>query len=389
MQWLQHDDRLLHRALDLARNAAAFASPNPTVGCVLADSSGTILGEGAHLYSDRDHAEIAALRQAAALGRSVEGATAYVSLEPCSTYGRTGPCADALIAAGIARCVVATADPNPDVHGNGLARLRAAGIDVCLADSTSAFARSARQLNDAFAFSVRQNRPFVTLKAAISVDGKLAPPASQRKAGQPHWLTGEAARADVQQLRHSSDAILTGIGTILADDPSLTDRTGEPRRRPLLRVILDSDLRTPLDARLFEAVPVDDVLILCAETAPEQRADALARLGAQVVRVPMDATERLDLQAVLEVLQAGQIRSVLIEAGSALNGSFLAAGLVDRLILYIAETELGPDALAFAAGPSPYLLQTQLTGLTRTTFPHGAGEDIRLSGYLHDPWQGL
>lgn len=389
MPWLPHDEHHLLHAIDLAAAAAALSSPNPTVGCVLVGAAGEVLGAGAHLYDRRDHAEIAALKDAGARGNHVRGATAYVSLEPCTVSGRTGPCADALIAAGIARCVVATLDPNPAVHGAGVEKLLAAGIAVEVAPAASPLSKAARQLNDAFGFSIRHGRPFVTLKAAISVDGKLAPPAARRSAAEPHWLTGSAARADVQRLRHTSDAILTGIGTVLADDPALTDRTGHERRRALLRVVLDSDLRTPLESQLFRTVPVDDVLILCAESAPEACASDLLALGAQVLRLPTDASQRIDLGAVLETLAAGQIRSVLVEAGSALNGSFLAAGLVDRLVLYIAEAELGPDAVSFAAGPSPYLLQTQLTGLTRETFPHGDGEDIRLAGYLHDPWEGV
>jgi diaminohydroxyphosphoribosylaminopyrimidine deaminase/5-amino-6-(5-phosphoribosylamino)uracil reductase len=246
------DQRLLSRALELARSAVGLASPNPTVGCVLAHGE-RILGEGSHHFDARDHAEIAALKQAASLGHDVHGTTAYITLEPCAHHGRTGPCADALIAAKVSRCVVATVDPNPLVRGKGLAKLHSAGVEVDLADPASALAVEARRLNDAFAFSIQENRPFVTLKAALSVDGKLAPPHSARTAVAPHWITGEAARADAQQLRHANDAILTGIGTVLADNPSLTDRTGLPRRRRLLRVVLDSELRTPLDSKLVTA----------------------------------------------------------------------------------------------------------------------------------------
>ena len=234
MQLLPGDERFLQRALELAREAAAFASPNPTVGCVLV-RHGEIIGEGAHFYNERDHAEVAALKQAASQGFSPAGATAYVTLEPCAHQGRTGPCAVALLAAGITRCFIATVDPNPLVSGGGLLILRDGGVSIDVADPASAIANSARRLNDAFAFSIQHGRPFVTLKAAVSLDGYLAPPSTSRVERKPHWLTGEAARADVQQLRHNSDAILTGIGTILADDPSLTDRTGRPRRRPLLR----------------------------------------------------------------------------------------------------------------------------------------------------------
>src|SRR6201996_2513534 len=205
MRLLPADERGLRRALELASDAQAFASPNPTVGCVLLRPETTsVLGEGAHFYDNFDHAEIAALKQARAAGHNTHGATAYVTLEPCVHHGRTGPCSDALIAAGIARCVVATADPNPLVRGNGLARLTAAGVEVLVVPADSEFAVRARRLNDAFAFAIQHQRPFVTLKAAVSVEGKLAPPAAQRTGRSPYWLTGELARADVQVLRHTS-----------------------------------------------------------------------------------------------------------------------------------------------------------------------------------------
>ncbi|MFC6645197.1 bifunctional diaminohydroxyphosphoribosylaminopyrimidine deaminase/5-amino-6-(5-phosphoribosylamino)uracil reductase RibD [Granulicella cerasi] len=379
MPWLPDDERFLHHALTLAADAAAFASPNPAVGCVLTTASGQVLGEGAHHYDQRDHAEIAALKQAAALGRSVQGATAYVTLEPCSITGRTGPCADALISAGIARCVIATADPNPAVHGNGIAKLRAAGIEVEVATPTSPLGQQARRLNDAFAFSIVHGRPFVTLKAALSTDGKLAPPPASRMSTAPHWLTGEAARADVQQLRHASDAILTGIGTVLADNPSLTDRTGLPRRRPLLRIVLDSQLRTPLDSQLIRTAS-DDLLLLASHDAPQANEQQLLAAGAQIFRGTFAEA--------LQHLHTLGLRSLLIEAGPTVNGAFLNLQLADKLVLYFAESELGPQAVPFAAnGLSPFALQETLTSPTRTTFPHGNGEDIRITGYLHDPWK--
>jgi diaminohydroxyphosphoribosylaminopyrimidine deaminase/5-amino-6-(5-phosphoribosylamino)uracil reductase len=390
MPFTLQDDRLLQRALDLARQAVGLASPNPTVGCVLAHGD-TIIGEGSHLYDARDHAEIAALKQAAALGHAVQGATAYVTLEPCAHHGRTGPCADALVAAGIARCVVSTVDPNPLVSGQGLAKLRAANIEVLLLDPTHPLAQQARHLNDAFAHFIQHHRPFVTLKAALSVDGKLAPPPSTRTSTTPHWVTGTAARADAQLLRHASDAILTGIGTVLADNPSLTDRTGLPRRRPLLRIILDSALRTPLDSTLVTTAS-DDLLILCSDDtthAPTDRESALRARNAEVLRIPTSANH-LDLHAALAVLAQRNILSVLIEAGSALNGSLLRAGLVDKLVLYYAEHELGIDAVPFAANfDSPYALQQRLTQITRNPFPSDLApnaEDVRITGYLHDPW---
>lgn len=387
MPWLQHDERLLEHALTLARNAAAFASPNPTVGCVLAMATGEILSEGAHFYDERDHAEVAALKSAAALGRSVHGATAYVTLEPCTTHGRTGPCAEALIAAGIGRCVIATADPNPLVHLRGVGRLRNAGITVDFPPPGSPLVAQARRLNDAFAFSITDGRPFITLKAALSVDGMLAPPPQNRSGTTPHWLTGEAARLDVQRLRHESDCILTGIGTLLADNPTLTDRTGFPRRRPLLRVVLDSHLRTPLNSELAQTAD-GDVLLVCHNNAPNN-GSKLEALGCEILRLPGEA-HKLDLHLLLAELHRRGINSVLAESGSGLNVSLLRADLVDRLVFYYADTELGTGAIPFAAhGPSPFMLQEKLTGMTRTAFPHGSSEDIRITGYLHDPWTGL
>jgi len=354
--------------------------------------SETVLGEGAHFYDNFDHAEIAALKQARAAGHDLQGVTACVTLEPCAHHGRTGPCSDALIAAGISRCVVATFDPNPLVRGQGLARLTGAGVEVLVVPSDSEFAMRARRLNDAFAFAIQHQRPFVTLKAAVSVDGKLAPAASQRSATAPHWLTGTAARADVQRLRHASDAILTGIGTVLADDPELTDRTGLPRRRPLLRVVMDPELRIPLESKLVHSAASEgrkDVLVFCDELADEECETDLRARGVEVHRLPR-RDGRLDLRVALDVLNGyHQIRSVLTEAGSSLNGSLLCDQLADRVVLYFAERELGETAIPFAEGVSPYVLQERLLSMERATFANEAGEDVRISGYLHDPWAGL
>jgi diaminohydroxyphosphoribosylaminopyrimidine deaminase/5-amino-6-(5-phosphoribosylamino)uracil reductase len=381
-------DDLLTRALTLAEATTALSSPNPQVGCVIADATGNILGEGAHLYADRDHAEVVALKQAAGpnFSKDLSHATAYVTLEPCAHHGRTGPCADALIAAGIARVVIASIDPNPLTRNLGIAKLREAGITVAVLNRTHPIALAARRLNDAFACSIQRHRPLVTLKAALSVDGKLAPPPATRTTTAPHWLTGPAARADVQTLRHASDAILTGIDTILSDNPSLTDRTGRPRRRPLLRVILDTQLRTPLNSNIVKSA-ANDLLILTSESAPATNESALAAQGAEVLRIPSH-NNQLDLNAALAALHDRQILSVLAEAGSHLNASLLNANLADKLILYYAEQELGLEAIPFAHGFDPYTLQQRLTSVERTTFaaepPHH--EDVRITGYLTDPW---
>ena len=369
----QIDERFMRRALDLARASLGLASPNPQVGCVVVHN-GEVLGEGAHIYDQLDHAEIVALRHA---GERAVGATAYVTLEPCSHHGRTGPCADALIAVGVHRVVIATVDPNPQVSGRGIARLRAAGIDVAI----GLLQPEARAINDAFARFIRAGRPLVTLKAALSADGMLAPPVSARTARQPHWLTGAESRAEVQSMRHASDAVLTGIGTVLADDPLLTDRSGLPHRRPLLRVVLDSRLRTPLDSQLVRSAQ-GDVLIFCAARAGPHRIASLESAGVEVAQITSQRV-RLDLNAVLAVLASRQIVSVLLECGSELNASFLAQNLVDKAALFYAPKKLGEGALPFAAGfGPPSLLEQSLKQITRTNF----GADVCVAGLLRDPW---
>ena len=379
------DEHYMLRALALARDSIGQASPNPQVGCVLVQS-GEVVGEGAHFYDLYDHAEIAALKQAARRQKGVRGATAYVTLEPCSHHGRTGPCADALIAAGIGRCVVATPDANPQVSGRGIARLRTAGItvEVGLLDD------QARSLNNAFALSISRKRPFVTLKAGLSVDGMLAPPPHLRTRTEPFFLTGEASRAEVQQMRRAADAILTGIGTVLADDPQMTDRSGLPRRRRLQRVLLDTRLRTPVSSRLLHPVE-QDVWVFCAADAPEESEIALTSAGARITRiegVPIRQKEaanspRLDLRQVLQHLHEARIVSVLLEAGSALNGAFLREDLVDEAVLYYSPLELGPGAVPFAEdSPGPFALEQRFIRVNR----HEVGVDVCVSGLLHDPW---
>jgi diaminohydroxyphosphoribosylaminopyrimidine deaminase / 5-amino-6-(5-phosphoribosylamino)uracil reductase len=396
------DETFMQRALDLAIETIGLASPNPQVGCVLTKKSPAgkpeIIGEGAHLYDNRDHAEIVSLKQAAARGISTKGATAYVTLEPCSHHGRTPPCADALIEAGIARCVIATQDPNPLVsggtpRGKGIARLRDAGIEVTL----GILEQPARDLNEAFAHFIQHRTPFVTLKAALSADGKLAPPPATRSLNQPHWLTGPAARHQVQLLRHASDAVLTGIGTVLADDPQLTDRSGMHssarsnlrRRRPLLRIILDTNLRIPLDSQLVRSANSNsepDLLIFCGEAAPSTKQTALEKSGAQVEIIPGNAGH-LSLSAVLSTLARRNIVSLLLECGSHLNGAFIHHDLVDKAILFYTQTELGDQAIPFAQGiTSPQLLERSLARATRTTFGPPEKPDTCITGYLHYPW---
>lgn len=375
----ESDRGWMERALELARSTTGLASPNPMVGCVLV-RDGVVVGEGSHRYELFDHAEVAALKDAAARGHDAAGATAYVTLEPCSHHGRTGPCADALIAARVGRVVAATLDPNPRVSGRGVKRMRAAGVAVDLGVCEA----EARQLNGGFGSWIRTGRPMVTLKAALSADGMLAPPDEARVPGETFWITGAEARAEVQRMRHAADAVLTGIGTVLADDPLLTDRSGGARRRRLLRVVLDSGARTPVRSKLVESAE-RDVLLFCGVHAPVDRTEALVAAGVEVVRTAGSGGSP-DLTAVLEELGRRQILSVLLECGSRLNGAFVRAGLVDRVVLFYGGMTLGPEAVPFAGGViSPHSMEKALQAVHCKRF----GSDSAVSGYLRDPWTGV
>jgi diaminohydroxyphosphoribosylaminopyrimidine deaminase / 5-amino-6-(5-phosphoribosylamino)uracil reductase len=368
------DVRWIKHALGLARKSIGLASPNPVVGCVLVKGSQAV-GEGFHVYDQWDHAEIVALKQARGEAR---GATAYVTLEPCAHTGRTGPCADALIQAGVARVVVATGDPNPQVNGQGIARLKNAGIDV----RTDICMEEARELNDGFARYIRTGLPFVTLKAGLSLDGRIAPAPGKHapyRTTAPVMLTGEEARADVQRLRHASDAIVTGINTVLADNPQLTDRSGLPRRRPLLRVILDSALRLRLDSQLVRTTQ-DDLLVFCTTPNPE-RQKALEALGVRVeVVAGVSGASRVGLTQVLEHLVRLGMTSVLLEGGSQVNASALAQQTVDKLVLFYAPIFLGAAAVPLVSGNDEWRWP-----VTRTS-SRQFGRDVRIESYIRDPW---
>ncbi|MBS1849790.1 MAG: bifunctional diaminohydroxyphosphoribosylaminopyrimidine deaminase/5-amino-6-(5-phosphoribosylamino)uracil reductase RibD [Acidobacteria bacterium] len=362
------DDRFLHRALELARQGIGLASPNPCVGAVIVDKSGNVVGEGFHTYAGIKHAEVLAIEQA---GKRADGATLYLNLEPCSHQGRTGPCAEAVIAAGIRRVVASLGDPNPQVSGRGFERLRAAGVAV----EVGRLHEEAGHLNEAFAKYIRHRAPLVTLKSALTLDGKLAPAGKQ---GQV-WITGAAARAHVHELRHQHDAIAVGIGTVLADDPLLTDRSARPRRRPLLRVLFDSRLRLPLDSRLAQSAQ-QDVLVFHG-AAEEARKDALQKRGIRLEQAPLLSPGRLDLAAIARRLGELEITSLLIEGGSTVNGAILTTHLADKIFLYYAPKMLGDHAVPFAAG---------LTNATSVNSPrlHRFGEDFAVEGYLRDPYAG-
>ena len=379
----------MQRALELAQHSSGLASPNPVVGCVLI-KDGMIVGLGRHEYDKKDHAEIVALKNAGAAAR---GATAYVTLEPCCHTGRTGPCTNALIEAGVARVVVATEDPNPAVSGKGIEELRAAAIEVAV----GVMQCPARKLNEGFAKYIQTGLPFVTLKAGLSLDGRIAPAPGSAPRGAPVFLTGEKARAQVQQMRHSVDAVITGINTVLQDDPHLTDRSGLPRRRSLLRVILDSGLRTPLDSKLVRTA-ANDLLIFCA-VAPTQRQRTLEALGVQVERVsPAEASpERLvaesetkdraihrggvSLKAVMKRLGEMEILSAVMEAGGQLNAAAINGGHVDKMTLFYAPIFLGPDAVP--------LLQERIVRplLPMPPVIESIDQDFRIDVYLRDPWR--
>jgi diaminohydroxyphosphoribosylaminopyrimidine deaminase/5-amino-6-(5-phosphoribosylamino)uracil reductase len=370
-------------ALALARHSEGLASPNPLVGCVIV-KDGLQIGEGWHEYDRRDHAEVVALARA---GNRASGATAYVTLEPCSHQGRTGPCADALIRAGVARVVAATTDPNPLVSGQGLAKLRAAGIEVL----TGIREEPARRINDAFAKYIRTGLPLVTLKAALSIDGRIAPAPSLRPTeATPFWLTNKDSRERVQQMRHASDALFTGINTILDDDPLLTDRTGRPRRRPLLRVILDSNLRLPPSSKLVQSAN-EDVLVFCTQPDPDHRR-ALESAGVRVeILEPDSAKQGVSLKQGIARLGQLQITSVMIEAGARINTSAFCEGLVDRLYLFCAPIRLSLGGLPFLHGIADETLADPLAlnKLFRLDRIHqeSVGPDTLYEGWRDDLWE--
>jgi diaminohydroxyphosphoribosylaminopyrimidine deaminase/5-amino-6-(5-phosphoribosylamino)uracil reductase len=366
------DERWMQQALRLARQSVGLASPNPAVGCVIVKGDHAV-GQGFHEYDKRDHAEIVALREA---GTEARGATAYVTLEPCSHTGRTGPCADALIAAGVARVVAATGDPNPTVNGRGLAKLHAAGIEV----NAGVCAEAARTLNDGFARYIRTGLPFVTLKSGVTLDGRIAPAPSLSTQGKTFWITGEESRAAVQQMRHASDALVTGINTVLNDDPLLSDRSGLPRRRPLLRVVLDSALRIRLDCNLVRSAK-DDVVVCCT-TPIANRVRALEDLGVRVEQLdPVSGEGRVPLTRVLERLGEMQLTTVMLEAGTQVNSSALNLDLVDKVSLFIAPTFLGSKGV-----PLLHRLDDFRPNLLMRNTMSPSGPDFRFEGYIRDPW---
>jgi len=381
----QIDERFLHQALDLARQGIGLTSPNPCVGAVLVGTHNTIVGTGSHTYDGMKHAEILAIEQA---GEKARGATLYINLEPCSHQGRTGPCADAVIAAGVTRVVACMKDPNPRVSGQGFTKLQGAGIEV----TSGLLEQEAKALNEAFAKYIRHKTPLVTLKAAMTLDGKIAPPPGESHnptalgagGASAGWITSEVARAHVQELRHQNDAILVGVGTVIEDDPLLTDRSGLPRRRPLLRVILDSRLRLPPESRVVKTAK-DDLLVLCS-FAEEKRKKQLLRRGVQVEQIPKPTPEgHPDLVAVTRHLGEMEMTSLMIEGGAMVNWAALASGIVDKLFLYYAPKILaGTGSVPFAAGTG--FMRIAEAAHVKSIRLHRFGEDFAVEGYLKDPY---
>jgi diaminohydroxyphosphoribosylaminopyrimidine deaminase/5-amino-6-(5-phosphoribosylamino)uracil reductase len=396
------DEQHLRRALELAREGMSLASPNPYVGAVVVDNGGNVVGTGTHTYEGIKHAEVIAL---AAAGNKARCGTLYLNLEPCCHKGRTGPCTDAVIASGVKRVVTGMLDPNPQVAGKGVEQLRGAGIEVQVAEG--ALHDEAQKLNEAFAKYIQYGTPLVTLKAGMTLDGKIAPPPGESdspsalgaNAASGGWITSEEARAHVHKLRHASDAIMVGVGTVIADDPLLTDRTGLPRRRPLLRVVIDSRLRLPLESRLAKTAN-NDLIVFCA-LAEEKRKRELESRGIVVEQLPLypgvdkyvvggrpikSADGRPDLRNLAKRLGQLKITSLLIEGGALINWAALAAGIVDKVFLYYAPKILaGMGAVPFASGEG--FRHVSEAAYVKSLTLHRFGEDFAVEGYLKDPYE--
>lgn len=349
-------------ALRLAEQGLYTTQPNPRVGCVIVKNQ-QVIGQGAHLKAREPHAEVYALRQA---GAAASGADAYVTLEPCSHHGRTPPCVDALIKAGVKRVIVAMQDPNPLVAGQGVQHLQAQGIQV----EVGLMEKEAAALNPGFISRMTRGLPYVRSKIGASLDGRTA-----LNNGKSQWITSEPARLDVQHWRAQSCAIITGVGTVLADNPSLTVRLENPARQPL-RVIVDSRLQTPVDCKMLDATVMKHSPVLIAYVNDvHQKREALAATGAELLCLPA-ADSRVDLKVLLSNLAQRDINEVLIEAGQGLNGAFLQAKLIDEFIFYYAPKLMGADAKAMFAIPE--LLEMQQAIDLQVLDVRQVGQDIRL-----------
>lgn len=360
----EFDRRMMYRALELAAKGAAQVSPGPLVGCVIADSSGTIVGEGFYIFEDLHHAETIALAEA---GDKAQGGTAYVTLEPHAHHGRTPPCTDALIAAGIERVVAPIEDLNPRVSGKGFAHLRTAGIDV----ATGVLAKEAQRLNEKYLHHVQTGLPFVHLKMAVSLDGKIA-----TRTGHSRWIAGPESLARAQILRHEYDAILVGVGTALIDDPLLTDRSGLPRRRPLVRVVLDDRLELPLSSQLVKTAREAPLLVFADDPVDTSTVVELRQLGAEVV--PISSTR--DPIAVLRELADRSIQSILIEGGSVVAGNLFDAGLINKVTFFVSPRIIGGREAVSAVGGLGAETMDQAHLLENFEIIR-RGDDIEVTGY--------
>ena len=364
-EWTEADQRFMQQALTLAAKGAGQVSPGPLVGCVIVSAAGEIVGEGFYVYEKLKHAETYALEQA---GERARGATAYVSLEPHAHHGRTPPCTDALIKTGVSRVISPIEDPNPQVSGKGFAHLRAAGIDV----SIGLLAREAQQLNEKYLHFMATARPFVHLKLAASLDGKIA-----TRTGESQWITGPESRARVHELRHEYDAILVGAGTALIDDPLLTDRSGRQRRRPLARILLDQRLTIPLNAKLVTTTADAPLIIFAGKDAETSKLDLLRSSGVEVLS---DKADGRDLFAVLTELGRRAIQSVLVEGGATVAGNLLEAGVVNKVSFFLAPIIIGGrDAPGAIGGAGAKRLADALELHDIEIARHG--QDIEVTGY--------
>ena len=357
----------MQAAVALALQGRGQASPNPMVGAVL-ERDGQIVGRGFHTYAGIQHAEVMALEAA---GDFARGATLYVTLEPCAHQGRTGACAEALIAAGVTKVIAAAEDPNPLVSGEGFRKLREAGIDVEIAPHPEA-----DRLNEAFFHFMRTKRPLVTLKTALTLDGKIAAPDDNRG-----WITSAIAREHVQQLRHDSDAILTGIGTVLADDCFLTDRSGLPRGRPLLRIVLDSRLRLPLTSQMVTSAQ-DDLVVIATSAASPDRKRQLEDRGVRVL-IRDGADGRADISQTVNWLGEQRYLSLLIEAGSKVNWAVLEAEAADKVFFYYAPKILGGTESLPMAGGLGRRRRSDAIQVERLTVHPIAPNEVAVEGYVH------
>lgn len=358
----------MQQALDLAKQGHGRTSPNPAVAAIIVRND-KVVGRGFHTWSGVDHAEIIALREA---GEAARGATLYVTLEPCFHQGRTGPCADAVISAGVKKVVAALEDPNPQVSGQGLQKLRGAGIEVVLDETHQ---ESAFRLNEPFVHFMKTGRPLVTIKAALTLDGKIAAP--QDNYG---WITSEVARAEVQQVRHLSDAILTGLGTVLQDDCLLTDRSGRERSRPLLRIVLDSQLRIPLTTKMVTSVK-NDLLVVGTSAAPDERRKALEAAGAQVL-IADGPGGRTDPNQVLEYLAKERYLSLMVEAGSKVNWAMLDTQIADKVLFYYAPKILGGLHSLPVAGGKGRLRRADAIMMERVTLHQVSKDEFAVEAYV-------